>query len=101
MKLDSVKTALTEFTMFEGSSASDKLGLAVGLAKTFTKDGSTNFIGKNPPPNKDDNWMFSVKFSGCRLNDMFDMVPKDVYQKSYSSSDERDAGRKSMMIQKL
>jgi hypothetical protein len=94
LESDDLKGVINNFHMFGSEKHSDKLDMAVGLLKTFTKyddSGGVNrhFIG-SATTKADDNWMYSVKFSGCRLNDMFDMVPKDVYESSFHEGPSRD-----------
>jgi hypothetical protein len=79
---EDISTSLGKVDMFKSSSTEDKLGLAFKLTGSFTKniDGEINrsFIGR-PDVTPDDNWIYSVKYAGCRLNDTFDATPKSVF----------------------
>lgn len=72
---------LDQVAMFKGDDSikakGDKLDLIAKLTKNFTEDGSRNFIGREDL-NSDD-WIYSVKFAGCRLFDMFDQTTVDNY----------------------
>lgn len=74
-----VGTAIREFTMFSSiDDAGKKLDLAIGLAKTFTKEEGRAYIGRDGV-DQNANFIFSVKYSGCRPNDVFDSTRKDVF----------------------
>ncbi|MFN4149692.1 MAG: hypothetical protein ACK4IX_02015, partial [Candidatus Sericytochromatia bacterium] len=94
LKLESVKSSINGFKMFDGKEMGNKLDMALGLAKTFTKDGERNFIDGKPSLVAKEDWMYSVKFAGCRLNDMFDMVPKETYQLSFPVAERETQGAK-------
>lgn len=83
--IEEVRDALDSVEMFSSESDKDKLKLLSKLMLNFTEDGSRNFIGREDLDS--DDWIYSVKFAGCRLFDMFDQTTVDNYIDARDASD--------------
>jgi hypothetical protein len=92
-----VSAQLGRVDMFSDVDVEEKLALTFKLTGTFTKDingsMSRDFIGRTGIQ-ADSDWIFSVKYAGCRLNDTFDATPKSVF----ILNDGRDIGEVSKLF---
>ncbi|GFH56871.1 predicted protein [Chaetoceros tenuissimus] len=97
-----IKTGLQELDMFPGNLLlKEQLSIAMKVFTGLVDDGVYEPKAANECLMQigstlctDDNWRFSLKYAGCRLNDFFDSVTFDDYKKWCIGMDAKEVSRR-------